>query len=607
MRVIYIKALLLLFVCLLLNTKAAASGEVYQISLEGSHKFSSGDDPVWASPDFDDSLWQSIRVPGSWQSQGLEVKGGIGWYRIRFVATEEIIRSQPAIALGLIGNADEVFLNGAKVGGEGLIASQYVIAPIERLYRLPDHLLQVGKENLLAVRVLNIYYDGGIIEGPVAVGDFSHLIESKLNREKNTTALEAGFIAFFAFAFIYPFFLYSRAASERESLYASLCLLLIWGNITLDSRIFYTAGLRTFLAERLLVIIAVLQPACFLMFLMHWYQERMTRTVKALIALCLLLALSLAVLPGLEEFLIVAVVLTLAYIPIAVLVLFLSTRASLRKMHEAGSILIGMLGMVAGVFIELVGPGNFQRVQGILLSYYAIGWLATFLMYARAARFSRLQKSLRTVSEKVLIAHEEERKRLARDLHDGLGQSMMAIKLNLQMINARTQTGEQITQGWLPKLISEVSNSIEELRQIAAGLRPSFLEDVEISDAFTWYGKQFQDKSGIEVRVDAADSVPASAIVKEHMFRIYQEALSNIGKHAGGRIVDVSLKTAGQRLCLLIKDDGKGFDVSEATDNKQGLGLSTIRERAELLGGVFDLKSSPGKGTTIRVEVPLND
>jgi signal transduction histidine kinase len=607
MRLVYTKVLLLLSICLLLNSVAAASGEVYQISLEGSHKFSEGDDLLWASPDFDDSLWRSIRVPGSWQSQGLEVKGGIGWYRIRFEATEETTRRQPAIALGLIGNADEVFLNGEKVGGEGLIASQYVIAPIERLYRLPDHLLKVGKENLLAVRVLNVYYDGGIVEGPVAVGDFSQLIESKLTREKKTTALEAGFISFFAFAFIYPFFLYSRAASERESLFASLCLLLIWADITLGSRIFYTAGLRTFFAERILAIIAALQPACFLMFLMHWYQERMTTAIKALLALCLLLALSLAVLPGIEQFLIIADVMTLAYIPIAVLVLFLSIRAYLRKMHEAGPILIGMVGMVAGVIIELAGPSNFQRIQGILVSYYAIGWLATFLMYARAARFSRIQKSLRTVSEKVLIAHEEERKRLARDLHDGLGQSMMAIKLNLQMINARTQTGEPITQGWLPKLISEVSNSIEELRQVAAGLRPSFLEDVEIGDAFNWYGKQFQDKSGIEVRVDAADSLPASPRVKEHLFRIYQEALSNIGKHAGSRMVDVSLRTIGQRLCLSIKDDGKGFEVSEAIDNKQGLGLSTIRERAELLGGVFDLKSAPGKGTTIRVEVPLND
>jgi signal transduction histidine kinase len=228
-------------------------------------------------------------------------------------------------------------------------------------------------------------------------------------------------------------------------------------------------------------------------------------------------------------------------------------------------------------------------------------------MYARAARFARVQKSLRNASEKVLTAHEEERKRLARDIHDGLGQSMLAIKLNLQMMNAQPQTAEQLKQGWLPKLISQVSSSIEELRHIAAGLRPSYLEDVAIADAFNWYGKQFQDRSGIEVRVEATDTINAGPRVKEHMFRIYQEALNNIGKHAGAENVDVTLRTVGQRLCLRINDNGKGFDVAKATENKLGLGLSTIRERTELLSGVFDLKSSPGKGTQIRVEVPLDD
>jgi signal transduction histidine kinase len=313
------------------------------------------------------------------------------------------------------------------------------------------------------------------------------------------------------------------------------------------------------------------------------------------------------VLPGINQFQIIANLMSLTYIPMSALALFLSIRAYLRKMHESAPILLGMIGMVAGVVIEVAGPGKLQRLNGIYLSYYAVGWLAIFIMYARAARFSRIQKSLRTASEKVLTAHIEERKRLARDLHDGLGQSLMAIKLNLQMMNAQTERGEEITHGWLPKVISEVANSTEELRQIATGLMPSFLEDIEIGDAFNWYGKQFQDKSGIEVRVDAVDSVPAGPRVKEHLFRIYQEALTNIGKHAESRIVDVSLRTAGHRLCLLIKDDGKGFNVAEVADRQQGLGLSTIRERTELLGGIFDLKSSVGNGTIIRVEVPFSD
>jgi signal transduction histidine kinase len=605
MRAVYIIILSLLYVSVLIAPVAAASGD--QISLEGSHKFSPGDDEAWASPDFDDSSWQEVRVPGSWQSQGVEAKGGMGWYRIRFEATDDIARSQPAIALGLIGNADELFLNGVKIGGEGIIGNRFGMSPVERLYMVPDDLLRVGQENLLAVRVLNVYFDGGIVEGPVAVGDFSRMVVGKLNREKNATAMEAAFITFYAFAFIFPLFLYSRKSGDRESLYAWVCLLFIWGDITLDSRLFYGTGMRTFLVERILVMMGTLLPACFLMFLMHWYQERITLLIKVLIAACMISALSFGVLPGLKQFFIIADVVGVIYIAISVLALFYSVKACLRKMHESWPILIGMTGMVAGIIAPYVAANSSLRINGILLSYYAIAWLVTFIMYARAARFARIQKSLRTASEKVLTAHEEERKRLARDIHDGLGQSMTAIKLNLQMMNARTKTGEQITEGWLPKLISEMSNSIEELRRVAAGLRPSFLEDVEIGDAFNWYGKQFQDKSGIEVRVDAPVAIHTGPRVKEHLFRIYQEALSNIGKHADAGIVDVSLRRVGERLCLQIKDDGKGFDITEVAENKQGLGLSTIRERAELLSGVFDLKSAQGDGTRIRVEVPLND
>lgn len=606
-RAPYRKVLLALYVGVMACASAAAAGDISQVSLDGLHKFSPGDDPTWASPEFDDSAWQSIRVPGSWQSQGIAVKGGIGWYRIRFAVTNEIKNNQPAIAFGIIGNADEVYLNGTKIGGEGVIGSRYVIAPVERLYRAPGHLLKAGEENLLAVRVMNVYFEGGITDGPVAIGDFSHLIVGKLNREKKTAAAEAGFIVFYAFAFFFPLFLYSRKAGDQESLYAWLCLLFVWGDITLDSQIFYDTGLRTFLVERLLVLMGTLLPACFLMFLMNWYQEKLSLPVKALIVLCLLLSLGYAVMPTIDHYFIVANAARLVYFLISLLALFFSIRAYFRKMHESGPILLGMIGMAAGVLWPLVIAKGSPRINGIALSYYAIAWLVTFIMYARAARFARVQKSLRTASEKVLTAHEEERKRLARDIHDGVGQAMLAIKLNLQMMNARTQAGEQITQGWLPKLISEMSNSIEELRRVAAGLRPSFIEDVEIGDAFNWYGKQFQDKSGIEVRVQASDSIHAGLKVKEHMFRIYQEALSNIGRHAGAGVVDVNLKTVGRRLCLTIKDDGKGFEVTEVGDNKQGLGLSTIRERAGLLGGIFDLKSSTGNGTTIRVEVPLND
>lgn len=598
---------LLIYIVVLLTIAPAAAIADSIIPLEGNHKFSLGDDPLWASPEFDDSDWRELRVPGSWQFQDIDFVLATGWYRIRFEVSDSANIRQPALSLGVINNADEVFLNGVKIGGEGVIGPAYVQAPVERLYLIPENSIRHDQVNLLAIRVMSGYSGGGLINGPVKIGDYSKLLKEKAGREKSALATEAGFIAFFAFSFIYPFFLYSKMLHNREFLYAWVCLFICGMIFLLDSRIFYETGLRSFLLERVLVGLESLLPSAFLMFLMHWHQERIYLPVKLLIYLFIAQALTYLVWPDDKIFFIIYNLIFLAYIPLGAVILLVAIRAYLRKLPESGTILLGMGGLVLSVAIEIVGPNSFERINGILLSYYGIVWLIVCIMYARAARFVRTQNSLQRASEKILAAQEEERKRLAREIHDGVGQSLLAIKLNLQMMNAKVQSGTAIKDGWLPELISEITDSTDELRRVAMGLRPSFIEDVELADAFNWYGKYFHEKSGIEVRVQVRDEVKPASKVKDHLFRIFQEALSNIGKHSEAGLVDVTLKRSGRRIGLEIRDNGKGFDKSGTAQKGAGLGLSTIRERAELLGGICRIKSSPGKGTTIEIEVPFDD
>ncbi|MCI0487914.1 MAG: ATP-binding protein [Blastocatellia bacterium] len=592
-------------ILLLAAASATAMADGYLISLEGNHKFSLGDDPSWAAPEFDDSDWRELRVPGSWHDQDIDSVLTRGWYRIRFEVSANI--RQPALSLGIINNADEVFLNGVKIGGEGAVSSEYVQAPVERLYLLPENLILYDRVNLLAIRAMSLYSGGGLITGPVKIGDYSGLLREKTGREKKVLTTEAGFMAFFAFSFIYPFFLYSRMLHNREFLYAWLCLFICAVIFFLDSRIFYETGLRSFLLERVLIGLESLLASVFLMFLMQWHKERVYWPVKLLIGFFIAQALAYLVWPDDQIFFIIYNLIFLTYIPLGAVILFVAVRAYLRKLPESGIILLGMGGLVLSVMVEIVGPKSFERVNGILFSYYGIGWLIVCVMYARAARFVRTQDSLQRASEKILAAHEEERKRLARELHDGVGQSLLAIKLNLQMMNAKVQSGTAIKGGWIPELISEITDSTDELRRVAMGLRPSFIEDVEMADALNLYGKYFQEKSAVEVRVQVRGEINSSPKVKDHLFRIFQEALSNIGKHSEASLADVTLKTSGRRLCLEIRDNGKGFDTSAPAQEGTGLGLSTMRERTELMGGICRIKSSPGKGTTIEIEVPLDD
>jgi len=136
-------------------------------------------------------------------------------------------------------------------------------------------------------------------------------------------------------------------------------------------------------------------------------------------------------------------------------------------------------------------------------------------------------------------------------------------------------------------------------------LRPSFLENTELIEAITWYAKKVQERSGIEIHINADDIKSVDPKIKENIYRIFQEALSNAVKHSRAAVVDVVLKRHENLLRVDIKDNGKGFDIAASETEDAGLGLYTIRERVELLGGIIRIKTSDKIGTHIFIEVPL--
>jgi len=205
---------------------------------------------------------------------------------------------------------------------------------------------------------------------------------------------------------------------------------------------------------------------------------------------------------------------------------------------------------------------------------------------------------------RIFKAHEDERKRLARELHDGIGPSLLAIKLQLQMLEIKTKEGAAIERKAFPELITEITHSIDELRAVAMDLRPSFLETTDINDAIAWHAEKMQERFGIRMNINIEGSLKMSSNVKEAVYRIYQESISNIIKHAKAAIVDVTLKQDGRFLSMEIRDNGRGFDTASEKGRGAGIGLDTIRERVELLEGIIDIKSIRNIGTTIHIEVP---
>jgi signal transduction histidine kinase len=219
-------------------------------------------------------------------------------------------------------------------------------------------------------------------------------------------------------------------------------------------------------------------------------------------------------------------------------------------------------------------------------------------------------KRLEALSSRVARAQEEEREHIAHELHDGLGQALTAIKLDLAAA-ARTMKPEMASAAeHLAKAQRLADESLDELRRLASDLRPAALDNLGLVAALESYARGFKDRAGVAAIVEADKLEPRLPFeVETALYRICQEALTNIAKHAQAQRAVVRLQRESESVRLTVTDDGTGFDTSAVTTTDgtlKGIGLLSMERRAEELGGKFSIDSAPGQGTTVVVTVPWN-
>jgi len=218
-------------------------------------------------------------------------------------------------------------------------------------------------------------------------------------------------------------------------------------------------------------------------------------------------------------------------------------------------------------------------------------------------------QELHALSRRAIDAQEEERKSIARSLHDDTGQALTMLIISLDQFEAHlpAQHADLIKEIHASRQLA--SNALAELRRIVFGLRPTILDDLGLVSAIRWYARSNLEAAGISFEVDAPETLPdLSPQVSITLFRISQEAVNNILRHAAARSVLIRISIRSHFICLEIKDDGRGFDLQAASDDalqSHRLGLLGLRERAELLGGEILIDSSPGHGTCLEVCLPL--
>jgi signal transduction histidine kinase len=213
----------------------------------------------------------------------------------------------------------------------------------------------------------------------------------------------------------------------------------------------------------------------------------------------------------------------------------------------------------------------------------------------------RIQKELKNLSARLVSAQEGERRAISRELHDEVGQSLGALLMEVDHLAAMLGP-DGVFRERLDRMRPLVENCVSVVRNISLLLRPSMLDDLGLVAALDWQAREVAKRSGLTVDIvekNVSDTLPEE--YKTCVYRVVQEALSNCSKHAGAKRVRIIVRQELERLLLTIEDDGKGFDVQRV----RGLGLIGMSERVTHLSGTFEAKSQKGRGTHLRIELPL--
>lgn len=195
---------------------------------------------------------------------------------------------------------------------------------------------------------------------------------------------------------------------------------------------------------------------------------------------------------------------------------------------------------------------------------------------------------------------------MAREIHDELGQQLTVLKFDFSWLQSKLEVANPSVEEKIIEIKSLLDKAVKTVRRLSTELRPSLLDDLGLIDTIDWYLDDFKKRFNIKTEFrHLSDQLIVPDKMKTALFRIFQESITNIIRHAHASLVKVILNKSGDSVILQIKDNGKGFDMLDVS-NKKTLGLLGMKERSLLMGGSCSVESIPGKGTTVTVSVSLS-
>ncbi|MEI9911367.1 MAG: PAS domain S-box protein [Bacteroidota bacterium] len=266
----------------------------------------------------------------------------------------------------------------------------------------------------------------------------------------------------------------------------------------------------------------------------------------------------------------------------------------------------------AGTWKHKKKNGTIIYVDIVTHDIYYDGMPARFILanditekYIAEEKLKESYDAIRQLTEHLQKIREDERTHIAREIHDELGQQLTVLKMDLAWLNKKVEPGNTVLKDKVKELLSTINITVKTVRRIASELRPSLLDDLGLIPAMEWHLEEFEKRSGIQTGFSKPQTGGyLSDEVKIGLFRIFQESLTNVARHAEAKEVNVSLEQNDKKVTLTITDNGLGFNQENAS--KKTLGILGMKERTLMLGGEYTITGISGKGTTVLVSVPLN-
>lgn len=248
------------------------------------------------------------------------------------------------------------------------------------------------------------------------------------------------------------------------------------------------------------------------------------------------------------------------------------------------------------------------RAAGVLVLVVGVGYASVVYVRKRVEKQSE-QNYMKLLSSKTIQTLEDERRRLSRELHDQLGQDLVTISIQIEILRSRLKQAGDSFDSDLEELTTSVTEAIGNVREISYGLRPVMLDDLGLIPTLKWYTEAFSKRTGLHVCLNLENMQEThSDLLNIALYRIVQEALNNASKHAQATEIRICGMLRNGWITLKIEDDGIGFDVGRVRANSMaggGLGLVHMAERAQSLNGSFHIVSGNGSGTRLRVRLPM--